>query len=513
MKRNYFVCCLIALFGSLNMQAYDFEANGIYYTVTDTTTVSAKVAVAAGENLYEGNVAIPASVTNDGKVYSVTSIDTKAFYYCSGLTGVTLPETVKEIGSNAFRNCSGLTTLSIPAGVTTIGYSAFFGCTGLTSINIPSGVTAIEPYTFFGCKRLPSVNLSGISKIGGSAFSGCTALSSVTIPANIGQIESYTFQNCSGLKTINIPEGVANIGDAAFQGCTGLTSITIPEGVAQIGRAAFEGCTSVTAVNIPSTVKSIVNSSFEGCTSLTSLSVASGNPIYDSRDNCNAIIETYVENKQGETVTHYKLIAGCNTSVIPDGVTEIGTNAFKNCKGLTGITIPASVSVIGVSAFQNTGLTSIVIPESVSAIDEFCFAYCENLTTVTLPATITKVEDYAFLSCKALKDFYCFAETCPTATKSAFISTPIENATLHVPEAAVGAYTLAEPWNLFSSIVAADGNLVSPEKDSETAIASLQNAGKIQQVYSLGGQQTSRLQRGINIVRLSDGTTRKVLVR
>lgn len=513
MKRNYFVCCLIALFGSLNMQAYDFEVNGIYYTVTDTTTASAKVAVAAGDNLYEGNVAIPASVSDGDKVYSVTAIDSKAFYYCAGLTGVTLPESLKEIGSSAFRNCSGLSAVTLPAGVTTIGYSAFFGCTGLTSINIPESVSVIEPYTFFGCKRLPSINLSGISKIGGSAFSGCVALTSVTIPANIGQIESYTFQNCAGLTSVTIPAGIANIGDAAFQGCTGLTSVSIPEGVAQIGRAAFEGCTGVTSVNIPSTVKAIVNSCFEGCTSLTSLSVADGNPVYDSRNNCNAIIETYVEKKQGETVTHYKLVAGCKSTVIPDGVTEIGTSAFANCTGLTDIAIPASVTVIGVSAFQNTGLTSIVIPESVTAIDEFCFAYCPNLATVTLPSTITKVEDEAFLSCVALKDFYCYAEKCPTATKSVFTSTPVENATLHVPEAAIGAYTLAEPWSLFGSIVASDGNLVSPEKDSETAIASLQNAGKIQQVYSLGGQQTSKLQRGINIVRLSDGTTRKVLLK
>ena len=94
-----------------------------------------------------------------------------------------------------------------------------------------------------------------------------------------------------------------------------------------------------------------------------------------------------------------------------------------------------------------------------------------------------------------------------------FDATPVEGATLHVPEAAVGAYTLAEPWSLFGTIVAISGNLVAPDRDAETAIASLQDAGKIQQVYSLGGQQTSKLQRGLNIVRLSDGTTRKVLVK
>ena len=512
MKRNYFVFCLIALFGSLNMQAYDFEVDGIYYTVTDTASASLKAAVAAGTELYEGTVAIPATVTNEGNVYSVTAIDSKAFYYCKGLTAVTIPESVKEIGSNAFRNCSGLTTLAIPSGVTTIGYSAFFGCSGLTSVNIPSGVTVIEPYTFFGCKRLPSVDLSGIQQIGGSAFAGCAALASVTIPAALTQIESYTFQDCTSLKSVTIPAGIVNVGDAAFSGCTGLTSLTISEGVTQIGRACFKGCTGLSSLTIPSTVKALVSSSFSGCDNLTSLSVADGNTIYDSRNNCNAIIETYVEKKSNEEITHYKLVAGCKGTVIPDGVTEIGTSAFLNCTGLTSIEIPASVTLIGVSAFQNTGLTAITIPESVTAIDEFTFANCANLATVTLPATMTKIEDDAFSNCSALKDFYCFAEKCPTATKDVFTSTPIENATLHVVESALGAYTLAEPWSLFGSIVA-DGNLVAPEKDSETAIAGLQNAGKVQQVYSVGGMQTSKLQRGINIVRMSDGTTRKVFVK
>ena len=512
MKRNYFVFCLIALFGSLNMQAYDFEVNGIFYTVTDTASASAKVAVTSdSEQLYEGTVAIPSTVTNDGKTYSVTAIGEKAFYYCKGLTSVTIPESVKEIGGNAFRNCAGLTTLALPSGLTTIGYSAFFGCTGLTSVNIPAGVTVIEPYTFYGCKRLPSVNLSGISRIGGSAFAGCAALTSVAIPA--ANIESYTFQNCTGLTSVSIPVGVANIGDGAFQGCNGLTSVIIPEGVVQIGRIAFEDCTALTSLTISSTVKSLVSSSFGGCVKLTSIAVAEGNTVYDSRNNCNAIIETYEEKKQGETITHSKLVTGCKGTVIPDGVTEIGSNAFRNCGGLTSINIPSSVTFIGYSAFQNTGLTTVTIGENVSELDDLCFADCANLTTVTLPSTVNKIGYEAFSNCTALKDFYCNAEKCPTASSDTFLGTPVGTATLHVPAAGVGVYTLTDPWSQFGSIVGGDGNLVAPEKDDATAIASLQNAGKVQQVYNLGGQQAGRLQRGINVVVLSDGTTRKVFVK
>jgi hypothetical protein len=512
MKRNYFVFCLLALFGSLNMQAYDFEVGGIYYTAADTATASAKAVVTAGDEVYEGSVAIPASVVYEGKEYAVVAIDAKAFYFCKGLTAVTIPQTVTKIGAEAFRNCSALTTLTLPSSVTSIGCSAFFGCSGLTSFTIPAGVTTIEPYTFYGCKRVPSFNLGGIRKIGGSAFAGCDALTSVAIPAQT-TIESYCFQNCKGLTSVVIPAGVLNVGDGAFEGCTGLTSVTIPEGVVQLGRGAFEGCTGLTAITVPSTVKSLVSSTFGGCTKLTSLAVAAGNPVYDSRNNCNAIIETYVEKKKDETITHLKLVAGCKTSVIPEGVTEIGINAFLNCTGLTSINIPESVTSLGVSAFQNTGITTITIPETITVIDDFCFANCASLTTVTLPATVTKLCSDAFAFCTALKDFYCLAEKAPTTLSDVFLGTDLANATLYVPGESYGSYSLVEPWSLFGTIVPGNGNLVAPEKDAETAIASLKDAGKIQQVYSLGGQQTSKLQRGINVVRMSDGTTRKVLVK
>ena len=140
-------------------------------------------------------------------------------------------------------------------------------------------------------------------------------MTSVAIPAGLGQIESYTFQNC-----------------------TGLTSVTIPAGITNVGDAAFEGCSALTAIAIPSTVKAMVSSSFGGCVNLASISIAAGNPVYSSNGNC--IIETYEEVKQKETIIHVKLVSGCKSSVIPDGVTEIGTAAFQNCTGLTSIDIP-----------------------------------------------------------------------------------------------------------------------------------------------------------------------------
>ncbi len=512
MKRNYIVCILFALLGCLNMQAYDFEVGGIYYNITGTDSVS----VAFGANRYEGSITIPATVQYESEVYNVVAIDSAAFYYCTGMTSIALPESVTKIGMSAFRNCSGLTSLTIPAGVTSIAYSAFFGCSGLTTINLPAGVTTVEPYTFFGCKRLTSINLGGISKIGGSAFAGCVALSNVVLPETLTVIESHTFEGCSGLKSINIPAGVKNIGDYAFRNC-GLTSIAFPEGVAQIGRYTFEGCTGLTSLYFPSSIKSISFSSFVGCTNLGSITVADGNTVYDSRNNCNAVVETYIVDAKTEKKA-YRLILGCKSSIIPEGVDEIASYAFMNCTGLANLIIPESVSSIGVSSFQGSDLTSVVIPEGVATIDSDCFADCKSLTSVTLPKTVKNIYDGAFKNCTALETFYCNVEADNSKVNisvaaDAFDSTPIEQVTLYVPENSVEKYGEVAPWNQFAAIMVIGENLVSPQKDSETAIESLKGAGKVQQVYGLGGQQSSKLQRGINVVRMSDGTTRKVLVK
>ena len=136
------------------------------------------------------------------------------------------------------------------------------------------------------------------------------------------------------------------------------------------------------------------------------------------------------------------------------------------------------------------------------------------MKSVVLPATIKEVEDYAFAKCEALADFVCLAEECPKVTLDAFEDTAIENVALRVPEAAVEAYELHAVWGLFASISGmVDGNNVAPNKDAETAIDNLKGDAKIVSVYNLGGQQNARMQRGINIVRMSDGTTRKVLMQ
>ncbi len=201
-------------------------------------------------------------------------IDSNAFSGCTGLTSVTIPNSVTSIGASAFSGCTGLTSVTIPDSVTSIGSKAFSGCTGLTSITIPDSVTSIDASAFKGCTGLTSVTIpNSVTSIGSSAFEGCTGLTSITIPNSVTSIGSFAFEGCTGLTSITIPGSVTNIGVSAFSGCKKLKSVTISNGVTSIGTYAFRSCTGLTSITIPNGVKSIGDKAFFDCSSLKSVTI------------------------------------------------------------------------------------------------------------------------------------------------------------------------------------------------------------------------------------------------
>ncbi len=246
-----------------------------------------------------------------------------------------------------------------------------------------------------------SVTYSGtaysVTSIGNGAFYGCSSLTSVTIPNSVTSIGWYAFEGCSSLTSVTIGNSVTIIGYEAFTNCSSLTSVAIPNTVTIIGYEAFRNCSSLTSVTIPNTVTIIGYEAFRGCSGLTSLSVEAGNTVYDSRNNCNAIIETATNT----------LIVGCQNTTIPNSVTSIGDYAFDGCSGLTSVTIPNSVTSIGDYAFDGcSGLTSVTIPNSVTSIGDVAFYGCSSLTSVTIPNSVTSIGDKAFRFCNSLSSIY-----------------------------------------------------------------------------------------------------------
>ena len=213
------------------------------------------------------------------------------------------------------------------------------------------------------------------------------------IPNSVTSIGNSAFYDCSSLASVTIPNSVTSIGGWAFSYCSSLTSITIPNSVKSIGDRAFLGCSSLTSITIPNSVTSIGEWPFRDCSSLTSMVVEEGNTTYDSRDNCNAIIETATNT----------LIAGCQNTIIPNSVTSIGKWAFRDCSSLTSITIPNSVTSIGDRAFLGcSSLTSITIPNSVTSIGDYAFDGCSSLTSVTIPNGVTSIGEGVFTRCSSL---------------------------------------------------------------------------------------------------------------
>ena len=263
---KYFATIVAMLLCCITANAYSFEVDGIYYSTSESNSVSVTYKdFYNNSNSYSGDVVIPETVTYNDVEYKVTSIGGRAFSNCSGLTSVTIPLGVTTIGSQAFSNCSGLTSVTIPQGVTKIGPKAFAGCSGLTSVTIPHGVTTI----------------------GESAFSGCSGLTSVTIPQGVTEIGSYAFQDCRGLTSVTIPQGVTEIGDEAFSYCSGLKSVYISSIEDWCNIAFYTSASTplyyadslflngrlITDLEIPNTVTEIKDHAFYGITNFTSISI------------------------------------------------------------------------------------------------------------------------------------------------------------------------------------------------------------------------------------------------
>ena len=465
----------------------------------------------------------------------VTEIGKCAFWGYKSLISVTIPNSVTTIGSGAFSGCEKLTSITIPSSVTSIENNPFNACSGLLSIQveegnivydsrnncnaiiktadneiitgcqntiIPNNVTSIGPGAFHMCTGLTSIDIpSNVTTIKEGAFWFCTGLTSINIPNSITSIGEQAFMGCSALDSVNIPNGITTIEYAVFSGCRAITSITIPNSVTTIGEEAFEGC-RLTSLTIPKSVVSIASTSFAACAyTLTAIQVESGNTMYDSRENCNAIINS-VDNT---------LILGCQNTIIPNDVEKIGDYAFNGCNELTSIDIPNSVKSIGDNAFYYCyKLNTVNIPNGVTTIGNNAFYNCGGLKTIVLPKTITTIGNNAF-NYWGSKEIYCYAEQLPEIGDLVFFPYSGANSTLHVPATAIETYKTAEQWKDFGTILALTDDDPKPTTNINVSIATQQPI--ITGRYTIDGKRINQPQRGLNIIKMSDGTTKKVFLK
>ena len=323
---------------SMTMMAEEFKIGKLTFEIISSTEVSLKSADQDITKVFLGE-----TVNYQGKTYTLTEIGERAFYRCSSLTSITIPCSVEDIETMAFFNCKSLTSVTILSCRRRfrlgIRYGAFIGCSSLKSVIIPNNIKRYFNWEAFEGSAL--YNDPSNWENGALYINNCLI-----------KLDKDFVGNCT------IKENTYLIAEWAFRDCTSLTSVTIPNSIKIIGDGAFSGCKSLTSVNIPNSVTEIGQDAFIGCSSLTSITVDAGNTHYDSRNNCNAIIETATNT----------LIAGCKTTTIPNSVTSVGGNAFSGCTSLTSITIPNSVTEIGWGAFDGcTNLKTIYIPRGSKA--------------------------------------------------------------------------------------------------------------------------------------------------
>ena len=377
---------LLALLLPLTATAADFMVDDICYNIHGNEAAVASRRVPGFLFIgYSGAVVIPATVTYNETTYPVTSIEDIAFYGCHDLTSIVVPNSVTEIGQEAFGNCPGLTSIVVESG---------------------------NP-------RFDSRN-------------NCNAI-----------IEITDNELIAGCKNTIIPNSVTKIGNFAFGACVSLTSIVIPNSVTEIGHYAFYSCDSLTSIDIPNSVIEIGYGVFESCLGLTSIVVGSGNPRYDSRNNCNAIIET----------AYNTLLYGCKNTTIPYSVTTIDDYAFYGCDSLTSIVIPNSVTEIGYGAFYD----------------------CIDLTSIVIPNSVTSIGDVAFCNCWRLTDVYCYIADLSNVSSGnrAFYSNSYgySGRTLHVLQGTADAYRADENWYLYFGQIVEDIFMGDVNGDLEVNIA------------------------------------------
>ncbi len=502
---------------------------------------------------------------------NIEQIGSYAFWKCQGLTSVDLGNNLKNIDECAFVFCYNLVSISIPGSVTSIGTEAFYDCRNLKEIHIsdikswcgiqfashyanplygsdggllyiddaplyeieiPHGVTSIADYAFLNTSITDITIPASVTTIGQEAFSGClslkqihisdikswlgikfvssagnplysghgllyidnTPLYEIEIPDGVTSISDNAFCGAS-ITGVTIPGSVTTIGNSSFSGCENLQKVIMNEGISQINGNALSYCSKLLSIEIPASVTNITTSAFACDENLISINVNVNNQDYMS-------VDGVLYNKD-MTILHTCPGGITGEFSIPNGVAEICFSAFNGCS-LTSINIPNSVTSIGSGAFcYCSNLTSVTIPNGVELIASYTFGYCQGLKSITIGSGVKEIDMAAF-SFTPLQELNILANEPPIVSGDTFYGLDQSTCKLNVPIGASGTYRAAQYWS--------DFNIIDEKNFSGVDnIESNENVVEIAR-YTTNGQLIVAPTRGLNIVRYSDGSTRKVIV-
>lgn len=431
----------------------------------DKHSMGFRVGVMRVETTEAKSVIIPSFINYYSKKFIVTEIGKRSFHGLDGdsyplyLTNIEIPNTITKIEENAFDNCSFLKSIRIPKSVVKIDADAFSYCMELEQINIEEGNSTydsrdncnavIETKTnriIIGCKatKIPQT----VNVIGYAAFHGQRMLKSIEIPNSITAIEQSAFLD-TGLTRITLPNSLLSIGKFAFSHCD-LQSVSLSDSLSIIGDSAFSN-NPLHAIVIPKSVKNIGLMAFssemrrEG---IQSIKVQEDNPYFDSRNNCNAIIETNTNT----------LIFGCSNTSFPNTIKHIGEHAFFDCETLYEVSLPSSIETIGNGAFcQCRNLCKICFPESLTKIGSSAFSGCEKIEELVIPKNVSYIGERAFGGCDNLKSITSINPRPPYLQSDVLFKLygreKFAKVILRVPMSVIDDYKGAPGWKLFKNIL------------------------------------------------------------
>ena len=424
---------------------------------------------ASGYNYtYLTNVTISSSVEYGNNTYNVIAIDNYAFSPNNTITSISISEGVTRIGKRSFKQCQKLTSISMPNSLTYIAPYAFFGCSELTSIVIPQNVTIIDEWAFASCKKLSSVTLSeGLNTLKDNVFYSCEKLSTINIPNSISEVGHNIFGNCTSFPVFDN----VRYADTYAIGVSDktLSSYTIREGTKWMDSFVFNGCTNLTSFHVPQTLMGIDDRTFYGTLPIVNITIADSNPYFSLVDG------VLIDNRTSAVVLCPRNKVGSYD--IPNGMKTIFNSAFRNCSGISSISMPNSVTIIGQYAFNNCALTSMVMSDNVVLIDQYTFSGCSNLQQINFPAALEKISLGAFSGCASLQSITlhenvnnilsafsnCTGLTsitceainppqCPGGSSSTFYNVDVSKIQLYAPAESLDAYRSAECWKDFGTI-------------------------------------------------------------